>query len=123
MHSLRHVHDGVPISPHLLGIRHVRPPSKTTNVNYRSDLLVLKVEEHQDGRVSVLARDLSDNRIETFQADRVFIAAGAVGSTRCPWPVLSPRWWPPKVPTPQSGCSGFVQRRSVSLLTRFLHAE
>jgi hypothetical protein len=28
-----------------------------------------------------------------------------------------------KVPTPQSGCSGFCQRRSVSLLTRFLHAE
>jgi hypothetical protein len=41
----------------------------------------------------------------------------------CPWPVSSPRLWPPKVPTPQSGCSGFGQRRSISFLTRFLHAE
>ena len=46
-----------------------------------------------------------------------------VKELRCPWPDFGPRFWPPKVPTPQSGCSGFGQRRSVSLLTRFLHAE
>jgi len=41
----------------------------------------------------------------------------------CPWPDLSPRFWPPEVLTPQSGCSVLAQRRSASFLTRFLHSE
>ena len=43
--------------------------------------------------------------------------------SHCPWPRGSTHWWPPEVPTPRSGCSGFGQRRSIPLLTRFLHAE
>jgi hypothetical protein len=42
---------------------------------------------------------------------------------RCPWPDLSPRFWPPEVLTPQIGCSVLAQRRSASFLTRFLHSE
>ena len=50
-------------------------------------------------------------------------SSGTVYTNGCPWPDFSPRFWPREVPTPQSGCSGFGQRRSVSFLTRFLHAE
>jgi hypothetical protein len=58
----------------------------------------------------------------------VAIAAGAimywaVTYPGCPWPDLSPRFWPPEVLTPQSGCSVLAQRRSASFLTRFLHSE
>jgi hypothetical protein len=60
----------------------------------------------------------SELKTARFARQRMFVTPEV-----CPWPDLSPRWWPPKVPTPQSGCSGFCQRRSVSLLTRFLHAE
>ena len=41
----------------------------------------------------------------------------------CPWPDFSPRFWPREVPTPRSGCSVLGQRRSTSVLTRFLHPE
>jgi choline dehydrogenase-like flavoprotein len=55
---------------------------KLPTVTYRSGLMVLSVEEHQTGEVSVTARDVANDRIETFRADRVFIAAGAIGSSR-----------------------------------------
>jgi hypothetical protein len=41
----------------------------------------------------------------------------------CPWPDFGPRFWPREVPTPRSGCSVLGQRRSTSVLTRFLHPE
>jgi hypothetical protein len=44
-------------------------------------------------------------------------------TSQCPWPDLSPRFWPPEVLTPQSGCSVLAQRRSASFLTRFLHSK
>jgi len=40
----------------------------------------------------------------------------------CPWPICSPRFWPPKVPTPRDE---FVFSRSLGFppLARLFHAE
>lgn len=50
------------------------------SITYREELLVLRVAQDGD-RASVLARDRS-GREHRFEADRVFVGAGAMGSTR-----------------------------------------
>lgn len=50
-------------------------------VVYRGGYLALKVGE-EDGRPSVTARSLSSGDVETFHADKVFLACGALGTTR-----------------------------------------
>lgn len=50
-------------------------------VTYRSGLLALRVAE--DGDVAVVsAKELATGQVHEFRADRVYVAAGAIGSTR-----------------------------------------
>jgi hypothetical protein len=52
-----------------------------------------------------------------------FLAEGFTSAVRwCPWPDCSPRFWPPKVPTPQDE---FVFSASLGFppLARLFHAE
>jgi choline dehydrogenase-like flavoprotein len=51
-------------------------------VNYQSGLLVHRIEEDATGRVSVHAIESATGRLQTFTADRVFLGAGAIGTTR-----------------------------------------
>jgi hypothetical protein len=52
-----------------------------SRVNYRSGLLAVRVEEDDHGAV-VIAQELESGRLERLTADRVFLACGAVGTTR-----------------------------------------
>lgn len=51
-------------------------------VDYRPGLLVHRIEEDASGQVFVHAAERSTGRAHTIQADRVFIGAGAIGTTR-----------------------------------------
>ena len=51
-------------------------------VDYRSGLRVHRVEEDAAGRVTVHAIETATGRLRTFSADRVFLGAGAIGTTR-----------------------------------------
>jgi ferredoxin len=51
-------------------------------LRYRSGLLAVQVGEERDGRVWVDARDSATQRIQRFEADRLFLACGAFGTTR-----------------------------------------
>jgi choline dehydrogenase-like flavoprotein len=54
---------------------------RSGRVTYRGGLLVFRVAE--DGQRAVVeARELATGRIQRFEADRVYIACGALGSTR-----------------------------------------
>jgi len=50
-------------------------------LDYRSNLLVFRVEQNS-GAPRVLARELRTGETMVFEADRVFIGCGAIGSTR-----------------------------------------
>jgi choline dehydrogenase-like flavoprotein len=50
-------------------------------LTYRGGLLALSLEE-ADGRARVNAMELSTRRVQQFSADRVYVAAGGIGSTR-----------------------------------------
>jgi choline dehydrogenase-like flavoprotein len=51
-------------------------------VNYRSGWCVYRVTEDATGHASVHAMELSTGQSQIFSADRVFLAAGAIGTTR-----------------------------------------
>jgi len=51
-------------------------------VNYHSGLKVYRVEEDDSGAVAVHATEVATGRTVTFRADRVFLGAGAIGTTR-----------------------------------------
>lgn len=51
-------------------------------VDYRSGLRVHRVEEDATGRVTVHTTEPSTGRQHAFTADRVFLGAGAIGTTR-----------------------------------------
>jgi choline dehydrogenase-like flavoprotein len=50
-------------------------------VHYRDGWLAVRVEENDQG-AAVIAREMTTGRLERFTADRVFIACGAVGTSR-----------------------------------------
>lgn len=50
-------------------------------ITYRSGLLAVSVEESASS-ATVVARDLETDRLERFSADRVFLACGAIGTSR-----------------------------------------
>jgi Choline dehydrogenase and related flavoproteins len=54
---------------------------RTQRVTYRSGLLALQVRE-EAGKGVVLAKEAATGTIVRFEADRVFLACGAVGTTR-----------------------------------------
>jgi choline dehydrogenase-like flavoprotein len=51
-------------------------------VDYRSGFRVYRIEEVATGRVCVHAIELATGQSRMFSADRVFLAAGAIGTTR-----------------------------------------
>ena len=54
---------------------------RTGRVTYHGDHMVVRVSE-EGGRASVWARRNGSDRLHRFEADRVYLACGAVGSTR-----------------------------------------
>jgi len=50
-------------------------------VTYHDGLLAVRVEETEDG-AAVVARELGSGRLRRFEADRVLLACGAIGTTR-----------------------------------------
>jgi hypothetical protein len=50
-------------------------------VSYHDGLLAFKIVEDSD-TATVLARDLSTGQVQRFEADLVFVACGAIGTTR-----------------------------------------
>jgi ferredoxin len=54
---------------------------QTGQVTMRSGFLALKVIE-EPGGAAVLAKEIATGRLERFEADRIYIACGAVGTTR-----------------------------------------
>ena len=54
---------------------------RSNRVTHHGGFLVLKVGEEAD-RVQVVAKEISTGRIERFEADRVYVACGAMGTTR-----------------------------------------
>lgn len=54
---------------------------RSTRIKYHGDLMALKVVEDAD-RAFVLAQDLATGRTQRFEADRIFVACGAVATTR-----------------------------------------
>jgi choline dehydrogenase-like flavoprotein len=54
---------------------------RSGRVNYVGSHVALSLGE-MEGRPYVAARSLSSGRVETFHADKVFVACGALGSTR-----------------------------------------
>lgn len=50
-------------------------------ITHHSGLLVLKVAENTD-RVVVLAKEIATGRTQRFEADRAYVACGAIGTTR-----------------------------------------
>ena len=50
-------------------------------VTYRSGLLALRLEEDGDQAI-VTAREIATGRTERFEADRVYVACGGIGTTR-----------------------------------------
>lgn len=50
-------------------------------ITYRSGLLAVKVSEDEDS-VAVHAKDLATGKLNEFHADRVYLACGALGTTR-----------------------------------------
>jgi ferredoxin len=59
-------------------IDHLR---RTHRVAYQSGLLALRLAE-EPGKAVVFAKDLATGQICRFEADRIFVACGAVGTTR-----------------------------------------
>lgn len=55
--------------------------SSRGRITYHGGLLAVRVEEHE-GTVTVHARELESGRRASFQADRVYLACGALGTTR-----------------------------------------
>jgi choline dehydrogenase-like flavoprotein len=51
-------------------------------VDYRPGLRVHRVEEDVNGRVTVHATETATGQLRSFGADRVFLGAGAIGTTR-----------------------------------------
>lgn len=54
---------------------------RTKRVTYRSGVLALRLTE-EAGKSVVHARDMASGQVSLFEADRVFVACGAVGTTR-----------------------------------------
>ena len=51
-------------------------------IDYRSGIRVDRIEEDAARRVSILATEVGTGRQRAFGADRVFVGAGAIGTTR-----------------------------------------
>ena len=64
-----------------------RPPQtfdalcRSPRVTHHSGLLVLKVTEEPD-RALVVAKEIATGRMQRFEADRIYVACGAMGTTR-----------------------------------------
>jgi ferredoxin len=54
---------------------------RSNRVTHHSGFMVLKIEEQTD-RVVVIATELATGRTQRFEADRVYVACGAMGTTR-----------------------------------------
>ena len=54
---------------------------RSNKVTHRSGFLVLNLAEEAD-KVLVFAKEIATERIRQFEADRVYVACGALGSTR-----------------------------------------
>ncbi len=54
---------------------------RSKRVTHHSGLMVLKVEEQAE-RAVVVAKELATGRTQRFRADRVYVACGAMGTTR-----------------------------------------
>ena len=54
---------------------------RTNRVTHRSGFLALKITE-EDNKASVIAKEIATGRIRRFEADRVYVACGAIGTTR-----------------------------------------
>jgi ferredoxin len=54
---------------------------RSNRVTHHSGFLVLKVAEEAD-RVLVVAKEIATGRTQRFEADRVYVACGAMGTTR-----------------------------------------
>jgi ferredoxin len=54
---------------------------RSGRVDYRGGLIALKVTEDAE-RVTVVAKEVSTGQLQRFEADHVYVACGAVGSTR-----------------------------------------
>lgn len=53
----------------------------TKRVSYRSGLLALRLAE-EPGKAVVFAKDLATGQLSRFEADRIFVACGGIGTTR-----------------------------------------
>src|ERR1700761_7555457 len=54
---------------------------RADKVKFHRGLLALKIEEQAD-RVTVVAKEVSTGQLQRFEADRVYVAGGAMGTTR-----------------------------------------
>src|ERR1700761_6501982 len=54
---------------------------RSGRVRFHGGLLALKVTE-EDGRAVVTAKEISTGQLQRFEADHVYVACGAMGSTR-----------------------------------------
>jgi ferredoxin len=54
---------------------------RTGRVTFYGGFLALKITE-EDGQVAVIAREIASGRMLRFEADRAYIACGAIGTTR-----------------------------------------
>src|SRR3954451_12831302 len=63
---------------------------RTGRVTYHGGLMAVEVGERDD-RAFVDAKDMHSGRIQRFEADRVFVGCGAIGSTRLA--LQSLRWF------------------------------
>ena len=87
------------------------------------DAVVIKYQAAHAAWVERLVQESSERGVVQPTFDQGRIIEALIATTDCPWPDFSPRFWPREVPTPRSGCSVLGQRRSTSVLTRFLHPE
>jgi len=54
---------------------------RSGRINYHSGFIALKIEEAAD-QVTVITREIATDQVRRFEADRVFVACGAMGTTR-----------------------------------------
>jgi ferredoxin len=54
---------------------------RANRVAFNSGLLAVRITE-QDNRVAVVTKEIATGQIRPFEADRVFVACGAIGTTR-----------------------------------------
>jgi ferredoxin len=54
---------------------------RQNRITYRGGFIALKVEEGAE-RVTVIAREVASGQVQRFEADRLYLACGAMGTTR-----------------------------------------